>query len=140
MQRQQGLSDYIGSAEHKLTQLTARVEQLEETVYRKRKRKSATEAQRFLLLYYAGAVDHIREMPISQNSKDLYVATAADIDPENARKFLSELGKKEKPLLETASNYSFLVDFFEKVKDRKREAEVAKILNKIRTVKEKENL
>jgi hypothetical protein len=53
--------------------------------------KTATEAQRFLLLYFSGAIDSICAVSISQNSKDLYVATVADIDPKNARKFLSEL-------------------------------------------------
>lgn len=138
MKHQQGVAAYIGSPEHRLAQLTSRVETLEETVFKKRKRKQTTEAQRFLLFYYLGGMKFILEIPTSQNMKDLYVAEMLDIDPDNVRKFRSELGKKNKPLLETVSNYTFLVEFFGKIKDRKNEAEAAKILLRLNNEKEKQ--
>ena len=38
-----------------------------------------------------------------------------DIDPDNARKYLTESVKNSKPLLDTESNYTFLEGFFEEL-------------------------
>jgi hypothetical protein len=139
MQQKQGLAAYIGSPDHRIAQLTARVEKLEEAVFKKRKRKAATEAQRFLLFASAGGMEIIHAMPISQNMKDLFVSRMLDIDQDNVRKFRSEVGKKHKPLLETEANYVYLTETFMETKDKKREAEASNILRNILNEKEKQS-
>src|SRR5687767_14972575 len=81
-----------------IQKLEQRIQILEEKVFKKVQRIRATEAQKFLLAYYSGALKQIIELNISQNSKDLLVSVMLDIDPDNARKYLSELGKKNKQL------------------------------------------
>ncbi|RYG14912.1 MAG: hypothetical protein EOO07_16490 [Chitinophagaceae bacterium] len=111
----QGATPFIGSSDYKLSLLTQRVELLEEKIFKKVKRNRATEAQRFLLYHLSGSINHIiQNSEYSQKQKALLVSLMLDIDPENARKFISELAKKEKPLLNTESNYTYLVDVFQR--------------------------
>lgn len=129
MQNPQGLSIYFGSTEHKLSLLTQRVEQLEEVVHKKKKGKLTTEQQRFLLFYHLGFVDAmVQNHTGSQNQKDLLVARMLNIDPDNARKFLSDIRKKDKLLLETESNYNFLVEQFQELGYPELEKKAEKIL------------
>src|SRR5438309_11509731 len=92
-----------------------RLKLLEEKVFKKAKRLRATEAQRFLIDYHLGLIAPIQQLPTSQNQKDILVSIRYDIDPDNARKFLAQTNSKNKPLLHTISNYTFLVNFFEQV-------------------------
>jgi len=120
-----------------INKLDQRISVLEETVFKKVKRLRATEAQRFLVLYHLGLVELIKKLEISQNQKDVLVSVLLDIDPHNAKKFLSETAKKNRPLLETISNYTFVSSLFEKIKNDKLNIETERILNRLRADKEK---
>lgn len=92
-----------------------RFKNLEDKVFNKKRRREVTGAQRFLIMYYLKALDPIIQNElISQNTKDGQVAAILDIDRDNAKKYLSELAKKTKPLLHTKTNYEFLMNFFAK--------------------------
>jgi hypothetical protein len=124
-------------AQFQINKLNQRITVLEEAVFKKVKRLKATEAQRFLILHHLGLTKPLRDLEISQNQKDLLVSVLLDIDPNNAKKFLVETSKKDRPLLETISNYLFLSEFFEKVKLEKHHIEAERILNRLRADKEK---
>ena len=103
----------LGSTDLKVAMLSQRVEVLEEKIFRKVNRVRATEAQRFLLYYYDGGIDKVlQDSTTFQKNKNLFLSVMLDIDPDNAGKFLSQITRKAKPLLDTESNYSFLVDFY----------------------------
>ena len=123
--------------EYRIHKIDQRVKLLEEAVFKKLKRFRGTEAQRFLILYHLGIVEQIRKMDLSQNLRDLLVSVMLDIDIHNSKKFLSESAKKERPLLNTVSNYTFLLDFFEKLGVEKNTSEVEKILNILKEKKER---
>lgn len=124
-------------SQFQLNKLNQRITVLEETVFKKVKRLRATEAQRFLVMYHLGLVEPIKKLEISQNQKDILISVLLDIDPNNAKKFLAETAKKDRPLLETISNYTFLSSLFEKVKNDKLYTETERILNRLRADKEK---
>ncbi|OLY94406.1 hypothetical protein SAMN05444008_1015 [Cnuella takakiae] len=111
---------------------------LEEKVFKKLKGLRATDAQRFLLFHYMKGLEPIiQRSDISQNQKDLLVSLIINIDQDNAKKFLAELGKKVKPKLETETNYNFLVQQFASLGLSDLEAKAEIILTKIRAEKEK---
>lgn len=120
-----------------INKLNQRITVLEEAVFKKVKRLRATEAQRFLVLYHLGLVEPIKKLEISQNQKDILISVLLDIDPTNAKKFLAETAKKDRPLLETISNYTFLSSLFEKIKNDKLYTETERILIRLRADKEK---
>jgi hypothetical protein len=59
-----------------------RLSLIEEKVFKKVKRLRATEAQKFLILYHLGLIAPIRQLPISQNKKDLLVSVMLDINED----------------------------------------------------------
>jgi hypothetical protein len=124
------------SSRLELNRINQRLAVLEESVFKKVKRVRATEAQRFLILYHLGLIEHIKKLTISQNQKDLLVGIILDIDPNNAKKFLVETSKKVRPLLKTISNYTFLSEFFEKNGHKKLASEAEKILIELRASKD----
>lgn len=122
---------------HTLKKLEQRVTLIEESVFRKVKRLRATEAQRFLILYHMKMIDPILDFCESQNQKDKFLSVLIDIDPVNAKKFLIETSRKDRPLLETISNYTFLSEFFSQKGYEKIALAVDKKLSSIRADKEK---
>jgi hypothetical protein len=120
----------------RIHRLETRISVLEEQIFKKVKRLRATESQRFLIIYHLGLIPEIQKLDISQNQKDLIVSVMLDIDKDNAKKYLAETAKKKKPLLDTISNYSFLVDFFEKTGLTKISITVERKLNALKADKE----
>lgn len=118
--------------------LNDRIKVLEEKAFKKLKRLRATEAQRFLIFFHLGLLNPIKENAgLLQHQKDTLISVILDIDPDNAKKFLLETGKKIKPLLRTKSNYTFLVNFFETLGCKQTANEVHKILLKINNYAQK---
>jgi hypothetical protein len=95
-----------------------RLENLERALIKRRKRNKATDAQRFLLLFHSGSLAAITgNSGLSQGQKAQLVSTIIDIDVDNAKKYLSEIAKADRPLLDTISNYTFLFNFYNNAKD-----------------------
>jgi len=123
----------------RITGLENRIAILEEHVLKAPKRLRATEAQRFLIAFYLGQFNKIMEYTISQKQKGITLSVMLDIDPDNARKFLAEIPKKEKTLLHTESNYTFLVQFFIDNGYKELQEEADHILIAIQNAKDKKN-
>ncbi len=123
----------------RIRKIEQRITVIEETIFKKVKRLRATEGQRFLIFFHLGLIKTINELPVSQNQKDLLVSLMLDIDPNNSKKFLSESAKKERPLLNTIANYTFLSDFFDKEGYNEIFNKVEKILASLKANKEAAN-
>ena len=121
------------------SEMENRIAVLEEHVFKRPKRLRGTEAQRFLITLYLGQLDKIIQSSISEKQKSLTVSVMLDIDPDNARKFLAELGKKEKYRLHTESNYTFLVQFFTDNGHKEPAEEADRILIAIQNAKDEKN-
>jgi len=117
-----------------------RIQKLEERASNKKTSNKPTEAQLFLLFYYDGRVESIKQDDTrSQKQKDKSVSGRLGINVDNARKFLSEITKTEWPLLKTKSNYTFLVDFYKSTGEASLQRKAEIILLEILNLKEKQS-
>lgn len=111
-------------------ELETRVRKLEEKVFKKLKRTSATKSQKVLLYKELGLLDKIDELNLSQNKKALLMSVLIEGDPDNIEEDLRTVRRSDSDLKSTY-NYRFLREFYDDLGLNKHASNAQKILNKI---------
>jgi hypothetical protein len=114
----------------RISLLEERVKKLEEKVFKKLKRTSATKSQKVLLYKELGLLDIIDELDLSQNKKALLISVLIEGDPDNIEEDLRTVRRPNSDL-KTAFNYRFLREFYDDLGLNKQASNAQKVLNKI---------
>ena len=96
-----------------LLALSERIKELEDKVF-KNKKKEATRAQKMLLLLHLGILDKIDDLNLLKKHKSKLIATLISSSDTNIEGDLSNI-KRSDSELKTVQNYQFLIKLFKEL-------------------------
>jgi hypothetical protein len=114
---------------YSLLALTERVKELEDKVF-KNKKKEATRAQKMLLLLHLGILDKIDDLNLLKKHKSKLIATLISSSDANIEGDLSNI-KRSDSELKTVQNYQFLAKLFKELKLKSQEEEAEAVIQKL---------
>ena len=113
-----------------IVDIEKRLRDLEHKTSKGNKRKTASRAQKMLLLFHLGMLDNLLDMPISADKKARLLSLIIDEDQANLKGDCLTI-RTPKTDLRKEINYKFLSEIFNEVELEDQAIEVENILEKI---------
>ncbi len=95
-----------------LTLIEKRFLDLEEKIFRKKQKNSATKTQKLLLLKHLGILDNILALEIPLEKKYFLLSLIIDSSQDNIKKDVQSINYSNNPTFYTKENLNFLADVF----------------------------
>jgi hypothetical protein len=116
--------------QYRIIELTERVKELEDAVFKKKKKTQTTRAQQMLLLKHLGLLEVIERFEITKKAKAELLGIILNASAENVEHDLTEINSNKSPL-RTSKNYDFLIRNFSKVGLKEKEIEAENVFIEI---------
>lgn len=121
-----------------MREMSDRLEKLENTVNKTKRKDNTSRGQQILILYHLGLLDKINELNLSNVKKAKLLATLLNSSEQNIRQDLTEVYKQDSEL-KHSTNYTFLNQLFSELGLNELEKKTDKILVEIQNLKDSSN-